>query len=229
MESIVQQTILFAQQKGNENFPFCVEDLQAFLGLNIAMGLLRLPRISDYWSKCQILSTPFFPSIMSRDRFMDILRYLHLKDSRQQKKYGEEGYDPLYKVKPLVDHLVAVFPSVYQPEQHLSIDEMMIGTRCRISFLKYIPKKTNKIWDKGLGVGYVLNFQVYTGSARKSKGEKKEKDVSFKVVNDLMQMYEGKIIFLTLTIIIPAWLKCFHKECTVLVQFVLTVLTFLKI
>ena len=72
---------------------------------------------------------------------MDILWYLHLKDSRlQTEKYGEEGYNPLYKVKLLVDHLVAVFPSVYQPEQHLSIDEMMIGTRCRISFLQYIPK-----------------------------------------------------------------------------------------
>ena len=37
---------------------------------------------------------------------------------------------------------------------------------------------------------------MYTGSTEKSKGEKKEKDVSFKVVNGQMQMYEGKNYFL---------------------------------
>ena len=58
MESIVQQTLLVAQQKGKQRF--LLEELQAFLALNIAMGLLRLPRIAHYWSKCHILSTPFF-------------------------------------------------------------------------------------------------------------------------------------------------------------------------
>ena len=47
-----------------------------------------------------------------------------------EKKKGELGYDPLYKVRPLLDHLVAVFPIYYQPEQQLSIDEMMIGIQC---------------------------------------------------------------------------------------------------
>ena len=83
---------LLAQQNGKENFPFCVEDLQAFLGLIIAVGLLCLSWISNYRSKCQILSSLFSPSLVSRDRFMDILWYLHLKDSRQQWKYGGEGY-----------------------------------------------------------------------------------------------------------------------------------------
>ena len=149
-ESIVNQTRLFAQQKGVD-FPFCVEELQAFIAINLAMGLLRLPQIRDYWSRSEVLATPWFRSIMSRDHFLRILRYLHLNDSSKQKKYGEDGFDPLYKVRPLLDHLAAVFPIYYQPAQQISIDEMMIGTRCKVSFLQYLSEKTNQVWYKGVG------------------------------------------------------------------------------
>lgn len=46
LESIVKQSKLFAEQKGAE-FPFCAEEFMAFLGINIGMGLLRLPQIRD--------------------------------------------------------------------------------------------------------------------------------------------------------------------------------------
>ena len=48
---------------------------------------------------------------------------------------------------------------------------MMIGTRCRVSFLQlqYIPKKPTRfglnVWvNSEAKSGYVLNFQLYTGS-----------------------------------------------------------------
>ena len=156
LQSIVQQTKLFASQKGID-LEFCVEELQAFIGLNIAMGLLHLPQVRDYWSTNEILATPWFPSIMSRDRFFKILRYLHLVDSSKQKKREEEGYDILYKVRLLIDHLGAVFPKYYQPSRQLSIDEMMIGTRCRVSFLQYIPKKPTRF---GIKVWVLARSQV---------------------------------------------------------------------
>ena len=59
LDSIVQQTKLFAQQKGKD-FEFCVEELMAFIGITIAMGLLRLPRVKDYCSTSNVLSTPRF-------------------------------------------------------------------------------------------------------------------------------------------------------------------------
>ena len=84
----------------------------AFIGISIAMGMLQLPRLKDYWSTSKILSTPWFRSIMSRDRFLEILIYLHLVDSSKQKKKAEEGYDPIFKVRPLVDHLNAMFSAI---------------------------------------------------------------------------------------------------------------------
>ena len=36
---------------------------------------------------------------MSLDRFLKILKFVHLVDSTLQKKKGEEGYDPLFKIR----------------------------------------------------------------------------------------------------------------------------------
>ena len=108
---------------------------------------------------------------MSHDRFFRILCYIHLNDSSKQKRHGEDGYDPLYKVRPLLDHLTAVFPLHYQPAQQLSIDEMIIGTRCRFGFLPNKPKRFGiKVWvNSEAKSGHVLTLQVYTGPADDSE------------------------------------------------------------
>ena len=201
LESIVKQTLLFAARKGaGAAFSeFYLEKLQAFISLHIAMGLLKLPQIKDYWSTNEILSTPWFPAIMPRDRFFAIMRYLHLVDSVNQKKVGEVGYDPLFKVRPLLGHLSAVFPRYYQPARELSIDEMMIGTRCRVSFLQYMPQKPCKfgvkVWVLAEAkTGYVIGFQIYTGAAlpvTSGKGNA-SKGLAYRVVMDLMEPYQGK-------------------------------------
>ena len=121
------------------------------------------------------------------------MRYLHLVDSSQQKKKGEEGYNPIFKVRPLVDHLNVVFSEYYKPSRYLSIDEMMIGTRCRVSFLQYIPKKPTrfgiKVWvNSEAKTGYVLCFQVYTGAT----GNGKSAGLGYRVVMDLMESYRMK-------------------------------------
>lgn len=195
LESIVKQTLLYAASKGSDFPEFCLEELQAFIGINIAMGLLKLPQVKDHWCTSEVLSTPWFGSIMARDRFFKIMRYLHLTDSSLQKKVGEPGYDPLYKIQPLIDHLSAMFPTCYQPSREVSIDEMMIGTRYHMSFLQYLPKKPCnfgvKVWLLAEAkTGYVVSFQIYTGAT--SSEENVSKDLAYQVVMDLMEPYQGK-------------------------------------
>ena len=192
MESIVNQTKIFAKSK-KVDFEFTVEEFQAFIAIHIAMGLLRLPQIKDYWSTSEVLATPWFASIMGRDRFLKILRYLHLVDSSQQKKKHEAGYDPLFKVRPLINDLSVTFSKYYRPDVHLSIDEMMIGTRCRIPFLQYLPKKPTrfgiKVWVISESkTGYVLDFQVYTGAT----DDVLKDGLGYRVVMDLIEQYQHK-------------------------------------
>ena len=162
---IVEQTKLFASQKGKP-LELCNQETMAFIGINIAMGMLRLPQVKDYWYTNKILATLWFPGIMARDHLYTLLRYLHLADSKSQKQKGEKGYDPLFKVWFLIDHLSAVCSQYYYPSRYLSIDKIMVGTRCRISFLQYLSKKPTefgiKMWVNAKAkTGYVLNFQVH--------------------------------------------------------------------
>ena len=194
LQSIVHQTKLFASQK-NMDLHFCLEELEAFIGINIAMGLLRLPQVRDYWSTNEILGTPWFPAVMPRDHFLHILTYLHLVNSTQQRKKGDVAYDPLFKVRPLLNHLTAVFSKYYRPDRFLSIDEMMIGTRCRVAFLQYIPMKPTRFGIKAwvnaeAKSGYVLDLQIYTGAENDQM--KKGLGLGYRVVMDLMEQYQGK-------------------------------------
>ena len=98
-----------------------------------------------------------------------------------------------------MDHLAAVFPQYYFPSRYISIDEMMVGTRCHVVFLQYLPKKPTKfgmkVWvNSEAKSGYVLNFQIYTGSESKAK----EKGLGYRVVMDLMEPYfhKGHCLFI---------------------------------
>ena len=165
-----------------------VEDMMAFMGLVIAMGVVRLPEMDDYWSTDPIMQHPWFTSIMSRTRFKQILRYLHCADNSHSN--GSNSTDKLRKLRDIVDMLNVSFRQMYTPSQCLSVDESMVDTKCRISFLQYMPKKPKKfgikLWALCESVtGYCLQFQVYTGKVETSV----EHGLAYRVVFDLMKHY----------------------------------------
>ena len=70
-----------------------------------------------------ILSHPWFPSIMARDRFLQVLYYLHLNN--------DTGNEKLFKLRPVLDQLVRQCKKHYhpRPRREVSIDEQMISTK----------------------------------------------------------------------------------------------------
>ena len=78
VREIVEQTNLYATQNNATSFsPISVEEFYGFIGIMIAMGLCKLPRMRDYWQK-GIFGMAWFRSIMSRTRFFQIQKYLHV-------------------------------------------------------------------------------------------------------------------------------------------------------
>ena len=57
---------------------------------------------------------------MSKTRFQQMFHFLHLTDSNDQVGFGQSGYDPLFKVKQLMDLLSHRFESVH--EEELTVD-----------------------------------------------------------------------------------------------------------
>ena len=67
----------------------------------IAMDLLTQMDVSEYWTVNPVTATPFFPSVISRDRFLLLLIH-HLNDNKEYILCGTEGHDPLFKLGPTV-------------------------------------------------------------------------------------------------------------------------------
>ena len=166
--------------------PITAGELYAFFGVTIAMTVVRLPEIEYYRRKDGICNMPRFSSVMSIKRFKEILRYLRLADNTNVLDKTAPNYK-LWKLGGLEKKLCNIFPSIYVPRQELTADEQMVGTKCRIGFIQYMPKKPEKIGIKISSLceawtGYCFQFQVYTG-----KENVQDKGLTYRVVTDLLK------------------------------------------
>ena len=124
------------------------EEMPTFLGMHTAMGIVSLPSLHEFWLTEPILQHQWFSSVMSQDYVKQILCYFHCCDSTGFIPWGEEGHDPLYKVRR-VEILSRNFKDHFKSGCELSAYESMIGTKCRVPFLQYLPKKNHEMGDSG--------------------------------------------------------------------------------
>ncbi len=173
--------------------PITTQDLEAYFGFTILMGINSLPALEDYWKQNPVYHYSPVADRISRDRFMEISRYLHFADNSTLAPRGSPRYDRLEKVRPVLEHLKTRFSVVYTPGQDLSVDEAMIKFQGRSSMKQYMPKKPTK---RGIKVwvladssnGYFSRLQVYTGK----KGNTTEHNLGSRVVKDLTQDFQHK-------------------------------------
>lgn len=100
---IVRETNRYARQKlaGDALDKWqdvTLDEIKAFLGVSVVMGLNILPSISDYWSSNQFLGNEGIQKVMTKNRYENISRFFHFSDSSVEPRRGEDGYDRLYKV-----------------------------------------------------------------------------------------------------------------------------------
>ena len=145
-------------------------EIQAFLALLINMGLVTKNRMCDYWSQqyaCD--STPWFATVMSRNRFQLLLKFVHLVDNTRIPAHGQPGYDPTDKFKPLVEYANRKFKRHYTLHREISIDERLVGCLNRSGIIQYLPNKHHhrfgvKLWMLCDSTsGYTHSFEVYRG------------------------------------------------------------------
>ena len=116
---LVSQTNLYAEQKREPAessvwYPVTESEMKAWISLYLNMGLVTKPNLNSYWSTDPVLSSPFFPSLMSRTRFFQILRYLHFADNNRAPPRDSADYNKLYKIQPFLDLVIARFQEVYR-------------------------------------------------------------------------------------------------------------------
>ncbi|XP_051168535.1 piggyBac transposable element-derived protein 4-like [Leptopilina boulardi] len=192
IDILVVQTNLYLNQKQSTLDPVSKAEMLTFIGINILMGIKRLPSYKDYWSMNSQLNDPYISNLMSCNRFSFFLSHLHANDNDKEPKKGEAGYDKLYKIRPIIEKLNESFKNCFKPNQHQSVDESMVKYKGRSTMKQYNAakpiKRGCKIWVRADMTGYVCEFQIYTGKSTNAK----EKSLGFRVVRDLTRAIVGK-------------------------------------
>ena len=165
--------------------PVDAAEMKKFFGLLFLMGLNDRPAIRLYWSTHRLLPS-FHGKVMSRNRYQDILRYLHVVDNRSSQD-SSATQDALWKLRPFVDRLLSRFKALFEPGKELSLDEGTCPFKGRVGFRTYNPKKPHK-WGIRLYevcdalTGYCLSFKISSGESSSVSG----------IVLELMQDYLHK-------------------------------------
>ena len=129
---------------------------------------------------------------MARDKFLHILRFLHIADNSQRPHEGEE-YDRLWKLRTVFDKLNEAYAIFYNPSEHLAVDEVIVKFQGRVNFRQYIPKKRKrfgiKIYKLCNESGYMYDMTVYLG--RDSHSATDDMTATHATVRHLTSRVEG--------------------------------------
>lgn len=163
VEMIVQFSITYARSKGNHSFSVNSGEMRTFLAILLLSGYNTVPRRRMYWSQDDDVRNVAVVSAMTRDRFDDIMRYLHLSDNARL-----DAEDKMAKVRPLMSMLNERFLKYFIKTQNLSIDESMVpyyGRHGSKQFIRGKPIRFGfKVWVLTTPLGYVLQFDPYQGA-----------------------------------------------------------------
>jgi hypothetical protein len=196
MDLLVQQTNIYASHNPpHERYKWqdtTIDEMYLFLGIVIAMGVHRLPFYTDYWSSDCLLGVPGITKGMPLDRFKVLLRCLHLNDNTTAVPRGEDGYNRLHKLRPMIDQLRHTWKTIYHPPREVAIDEAMIGFKGRHVMKQYMPMKPQKrgykAWARCCSNGFMSDCDIYCGA----QGQSTETNLSSAVVLHLAQPLFGK-------------------------------------
>ena len=118
LELLVKETNRYAEQflqsnsvaspfaKANKWKPTTINEMKSFIAILLLIGLTKRSSYELYWSTDPLITMNGFRNIMPRERFLNILSFLHLVDNDQALPREHPNYDKAFKIQPLIDILV---------------------------------------------------------------------------------------------------------------------------
>lgn len=145
-----------------ENPNITPNEIKTFIAILILSGYNPLPNKRLYWDNQDDTRNILVVNSMRRNRFEQILRFLHCKDNTQI-----DNRNKMWKIQPLIDKIKSKCLQYFEPEQNLSYDESMVKYYGKHSCKQFIRNKPirfgYKIWCLCSSVGYLVNFDIYQG------------------------------------------------------------------
>jgi len=162
VQLLVDESISYAKFRGNHQFTVNSDEIRAFLAVLILSSYTSLPRRRMYWEQAADCHNQVAAILMTRNRFDEVMRYMHLADNNRLNKD-----DKFAKLRPLFDSLNKSFLARFCHESHLSVDESMVpyfGHHGCKQFIRGKPIRFGyKLWCLNTTLGYLVQFQAYQG------------------------------------------------------------------
>jgi len=191
-DQFLAKSVLKRKSRAHDWHPTTASEMKQFLGLVFLMGIVKKPRIEDYWSTDPTMATPIFNQTMKRDRFELMLKFWHYCNNEQSPEN-----DRLFKLREICAMLVSRFQAVCTLERDVSIDESMVLWRGRLIFRQFIPGKRHKYGVKLYLLfetsGYVYNLLVYCGKMDPLSGFGHAETVVLKLMDNILD--RGHVLY----------------------------------
>lgn len=137
-------------------------EIKCFIGILVLSSYNTLPNKRLYWDGQDDTRNVLVVNAMRRNRFEQILRFLHCKDNTKI-----DPQNKMWKIQPLIDKIKTKCLKYFVPEQNLSYDESMVKYYGKHSCKQFIRNKPirfgYKIWCLCTSEGYLVNFDIYQG------------------------------------------------------------------
>jgi hypothetical protein len=93
--------------------PTTVPEMRAFIAMQIMFGVMPVTDMNLIWSTISWAgpSYPWYSSIMPRNRYWALSRYFHVRDTSDAPSHGSPNFDPLFKIRPVIDLFNRKVPS----------------------------------------------------------------------------------------------------------------------
>ncbi|XP_051554346.1 piggyBac transposable element-derived protein 2-like [Myxocyprinus asiaticus] len=166
-ELTVNESNLYSIQCNPANpLNLTVQELEQFFGTLLHMSLFGLQATRMFWSQSSCIA--HVVDVMPLAQWETIKIFLHFSDNSCQPTRDMADYDELYKIQPLLNHILIKLKQLPMRET-LSVDEQMVPFKGKSRIKQYLLSKPRKWGYKILVLagsnGVPHNFEVYTGKA----------------------------------------------------------------
>ena len=188
LKHIVLQTNLYANRdKNNKKFKVLECEMQKFLGIILLSGYHTVPEEQQYWSTQPDLRVEIVAKTMSRNRYLEIKKYMHFADNLQLTPGNK-----ISKISPLYDMINKNLVQFDIFHSLVSIDESMVpyfGCHSAKMFIKVKPIRFGyKIWCICGNDGFLYHMKIYQGK----EDNRESLPLGTRIVNNLVDIIISK-------------------------------------
>ena len=171
-EMLLEQSNIHRVSSKDQAARITMGELRKAVGILMYISVVRMPNTRMFWNKS--MGHTAVKTVLTRDRFEEIIRLLHMANNSLQPARGDPAFDKLYKVRKLLEYLNSNFQQHAEMEKVVSVDEQMIPFKGRLGLRVYMKNKPAKwgikVWALAGHSGYVHSFNIFGNNLRVNEG-----------------------------------------------------------